>query len=272
MQDFFEFDKMSIAYNQNGSGNVIVLIHGFGEDSNVWQSVAFELQNNFSVILIDLPGSGKSVVTKNLLSNENLSSIDYYADIVHALLQHLNIEKCVMFGHSMGGYITLSFAEKYPNLLKGFGLIHSTAYADNTEKKANRQRGIAMMEEYGSYAFLKNTIPNLFSSQFKETHSTVINALIDAGKGFEIKALQNYYRAMMNRLDKTAVLKSSNLPTMFIIGTDDIAVPIKDSMEQTHMPKYAYIHIIENGGHMSMLENPEISTGFLQAFANDIFK
>lgn len=272
MQDFFEFDNMRIAYTQKGIGNVVVLIHGFGEDSNVWHDVGNFLQTNFEVLLIDLPGSGQSVLPEAVLLNEKLSTIDYYADVVFALLQNLSISQCVMLGHSMGGYITLSFAEKYPNALKGFGLVHSTAYADSEEKKANRQRGIAIMEEYGGYAFLKTTIPNLFSNNFKQTNSDAINALIDAGKSFNAVALQNYYRAMMNRLDKTAVLKGSNLPVLFIIGTDDVAIPIKDNLEQTHMPDCTYIHVLENANHMSMIETPETIACFISIFLNDIFK
>ncbi|MFC4231782.1 alpha/beta fold hydrolase [Parasediminibacterium paludis] len=271
MRDFFEYDDLHIAYAQKGSGNVVVLIHGFGEDSNVWQDVADVLKGNFKVILIDLPGSGQSVVPTNILRKENLSRIDYYATLIHGLLQHLKIDSCVMLGHSMGGYITLSFVEKYGHLLKGYGLVHSTAYADSDEKKANRQRGIEMMDTYGSYAFLKTTIPNLFSSEFKQTKSEVIDALIYAGKNFEVVALQNYYRAMMNRLDKTAVLVSSNVPVLFIIGTDDVAIPLKDSLEQTHMPNCTYIHVLENGGHMNMIENPNMIAGFIHVFLKDSF-
>lgn len=271
MQDFFEFDNLRIAYSQKGSGNAVVLLHGFGEDSNVWQGVSDVLHTNFKVVLIDLPGSGQSVVPTEALQDDKLSTIDYYADVVNALLLHLHVDSCVMLGHSMGGYITLSFVEKYPQLLKGYGLVHSTAYADNDEKKANRQRGIAMMDEYGGYAFLKTTIPNLFSNNFKQTGSDTIDALIDAGKSFNVVALQNYYRAMMNRLDKTAVLKGSNLPVLFIIGTEDVAVPVKDSLEQTHMPNCTYIHVLENAGHMSMIETPNIIAGFIREFLNDSF-
>jgi pimeloyl-ACP methyl ester carboxylesterase len=271
MQDFFEFDNLQIAYGQKGSGNVVVLIHGFGEDNNVWQDVADVLKANFKVVLIDLPGSGQSVVPTNILRNENLSRIDYYATLIHGLLQHLKIDSCVMLGHSMGGYITLSFVEKYGHLLKGYGLVHSTAYADSDEKKANRQRGIEMMDTYGSYAFLKTTIPNLFSSHFKQTNSKAIDALINAGKSFNVVALQNYYRAMMNRLDKTAVLKGSRMAVLFIIGTDDKAVPLKDSLEQTHMPYCTYIHVLENAGHMSMIENPNKIAVFIKVFLNDSF-
>ena len=266
----FLYKGLSINYTKKGSGKAVVLLHGFGEDSSVWSGQVHALQRNFTVINIDLPGSGKSIIPNASVMLESRSNIDFYAACVHALLGNLSIEKCSMFGHSMGGYITLAFAEKYETMLDGFGLVHSTAYADNAEKKINRQRGIDLMDQYGSHSFLKTTIPNLFSAAFKIAKPEAIEALIDAGKDFTVFALQNYYRAMMNRLDRTAVLKSSKLPILFIIGTDDVAIPLKDSLEQSHMPKYAYIHVLENVGHMSMIENPEIVTSFLHNFLANI--
>ena len=96
-------------------------------------------------------------------------------------------------------------------------------------------------------------------------------ALIEAGKDFEVITLQNYYRAMMNRLDRTAVLKNSNVPVLFIIGIDDVTVPINDSLQQSHMPNFSYIHTLENVGHMGMLEEQDKVNGFIVSFVNECF-
>jgi pimeloyl-ACP methyl ester carboxylesterase len=165
----------------------------------------------------------------------------------------------------MGGYITLAFAEKYPQLLKGFGLVHSTAFADTEEKKHNRQRGIDIMDQYGSYSFLKNTIPNLFSSNFKKEHPEKINSLIEDGNKFSKEALQDYYRAMINRPDRTPILKNSKVPVLFTIGTEDVAAPLQEVLKQVHLPEIAYIHIFENTGHMGMWEETEkMNTAILE--------
>lgn len=273
MQGYYSYKNLSICYTKQGSGNAVVLVHGFGEDGSIWDYQTAFLKDFYTVIVIDLPGSGKSKVGSceiadngfKLVTNP-LTTIEFYADCIHALLQHLTITNCTLFGHSMGGYIALAFAEKYPDVLNGFGLLHSTAFADSDEKKINRQRGVKLIEQYGSYSFLKTTIPNLFSASYKNNNATTITALIEAGKGFEVAALQNYYRAMMNRLDKTAVLKGSKVPVLFIMGTEDIAVPIKDSLQQSHMPKCSYIHILENVGHMGMYEEPDKVNHFLLDF------
>ena len=98
------FGRIDVLVNNAGITRDNLLIRMSLEE---WQAV---LQTNFKVIRIDLPGSGQSVLSTDLILNVNLTIIDYYADIVHALLQYLAIGNCVMLGHSMGGYITLSFA------------------------------------------------------------------------------------------------------------------------------------------------------------------
>ena len=84
-----------------------------------------------------------------------------------------------LIGHSMGGYITLAFAEKYPELLNAFGLFHSTAYADDDAKKETRRKGIEFIKNKGVSAFLKNTTPNLFSEKTKKENPQLVEKLID---------------------------------------------------------------------------------------------
>jgi pimeloyl-ACP methyl ester carboxylesterase len=173
-----------------------------------------------------------------------------------------------MLGHSMGGYVMLSFVEKYKSTLKAFGFVNSTAFADNKQKKQNRLKGIETMELYGSYAFFKASVPGLFSGQFRSQHPAVVNALIGEGKKFKKENLQQYYYAMMTRSDRTHLLTNSKLPVLFVIGTEDIAAPLNDVLKQTHLPEIAYIHILENTGHMSMLEVPDKLNIIIRSFVN----
>ncbi|MBV9961896.1 MAG: alpha/beta hydrolase, partial [Parafilimonas sp.] len=162
----------------------------------------------------------------------------------------------------------LAFAEKYPEKLKAFGFVQSTAFADSEEKKQTRLKGIRVMKAYGSYTFLKTAIPGLFAEQFKKEHPAIVNEFIEAGQGFKSENLQQYYYAMMQRPDRTHVLKNSKVPVLFVMGTEDIASPLNDSLKQSHLPEIAYIHIIENAGHMSMLEAPGKLNSILENFAN----
>src|SRR5690349_8852079 len=180
MQKNFHHNGANIFYRIEGKGIAVILLHGFGEDGSVWDE-QIPLKTQCKLIIPDLPGSGASTFIKH---EPLASTIEFYADCIYALLKNENVDSCIVLGHSMGGYITLAFAEKYPRLLKGFGFVHSTAFSDSEEKKQNRQRGIELMDQYGSYAFLKNTTPNLFSNQFKREHPEKINSLIERGNNF----------------------------------------------------------------------------------------
>lgn len=260
MQKKFQYQNKEVVYTICGEGTAVVLLHGFGEESSIFGNQQLFLQQYCKVIIPDIPGSGLSAY------NNCLSTIDNYADCINALLANESVEQCVMLGHSMGGYITLSFAEKYQSKLLKFGFIHSTAFADSEEKKINRQRGIELIEEYGAYSFLKNTIPNLFSKQFKEAFPDKLASLIEQGSLFSKEALQQYLKAMMNRADKTNVLKGNLLPVLFVIGSEDVAAPLNDLKQQINLPICSYIHILDNVGHMSMWEAPDVLNNFLLEF------
>lgn len=247
----------------------VVLLHGFGEDSHIWDLQLAFLEGHCELIVPDIPGSGLSPVLQEVSRDphdapDEKITIDDYCDCIYALLEHENISRCIMLGHSMGGYITLAFAEKHPARLIKFGLIHSTAFADSEEKKLNRMRGIELMQLYGGQQFLKTTIPNLFSAGFKKKSPQSVEALITAASSFSTPALQQYYEAMKNRPDRTHVLQSNPLPVLFVIGTEDVAAPLPDVIRQTHLPLISYIHVLKGVGHMGMWEaTAELNTALL---------
>lgn len=250
MEKNFQYQTSTIYYRVEGAGKVVVLIHGFGEDSSVFNQQIDFLKNHCQLIVPNLPGTANS----EILQSTTPITIQDYANCIAALLQHEQVEQCIMLGHSMGGYITLAFAKKFPQLLTGFGLIHSTAFADTAEKKQNRLRSIEIIEQYNGHAFLKTTIPNLFSKNFKQQFPEKVEALIESSKQFSKTALTQYTLAMMNRTDSLDILRNNPLPVLFIIGTEDIAAPLNDVMQQTYLPQCSYIHVLKDVGHMGMLE------------------
>lgn len=261
MEKQFQYEGSNIFYSVIGNGQNVVLVHGVAEDGAIWYEQVSFLKNHCRVIVPDLPGSGKS----ELLKKEDVTIADYAA-CINALLQLEKVESCIMLGHSMGGYITLAFAEVYAGKLNGFGFVHSTAFADSEDKVATRKKAITFIEEYGVYPFLKNTTPNLFSDSFKKDHPEKITDLIEQGKIFSKEALVQYYNAMISRPDRTGVLKNSNLPVLFIVGSEDKAAPLEDLLKQVHLPKVSHLHIIEKVGHMGMWEKPAQLNQYLLQF------
>jgi pimeloyl-ACP methyl ester carboxylesterase len=172
----------------------------------------------------------------------------------------------IIIGHSMGGYITLALAAKYPDLLQGFGLFHSTAFADSDEKKTARRRSIEFMQTHGSDEFIRQSTPNLFTEAYRIKNNAILEDMIARYSNFDPLALIAYYEAMIQRPDRTAVLKSFNKPILFIIGKNDKAIPFEDSMKQCHLPQLASVQILEKAAHMGMWEEKEKSSQALLSF------
>jgi pimeloyl-ACP methyl ester carboxylesterase len=248
----FEFDNRQMGYVKTGAGPAVILLHGFGEDHYIFNSTVAMLEKTNTVYAPDLLGTGMSSIN-TFPSN---FSIEYLADSIAALLQHEKIENCTLLGHSMGGYITVAFAKKYPQYLKGFGLLHSTALPDTPIKIENRLRGITFIQKFGAASFLETTAPNLFGSFTQKNHPQIITDFIQSIPAFTNEALTHYYQAMMARPDVTSVLEATQLPVLFILGDQDMPVALEDTLPQTKMPKRAYLYVLENCGHMGMLEQP----------------
>jgi pimeloyl-ACP methyl ester carboxylesterase len=251
--------ERKVVYRVSGKGKPVMLIHGFGEKSEVWNNQVEFLKEQYRIIIPDLPGSGESELQDDM-------SMEGMADTLQAILTAEDIAKSILIGHSMGGYILLAFAEKYFSSLEAFGLFHSTAFADSEEKKATRRKGIEFINEHGAFTFLENTTPNLFSPLTKDKRPEIIEEQIQTLHGFLPKALVSYYEAMINRPDRTGILRNSTIPVLFIAGKYDNAVPLQDILKQCHLPSLSYIHILENSGHMGMLEENDKANQILKNF------
>lgn len=262
---YFQFQSCKIAYRDMGTGQVVVLLHGFGEDSQIFDLQTEYLKNHYRLIVPDLPGSGQSAIDLKLSS-----SIDLMADCIAALVREITDQPVILLGHSMGGYITLAFAQKYPGRLKGFGLLHSTAFADNEEKKATRRKSIDFIREKGAFPFLQTAIPGLFAETYQKHFNDKINMLVERGKQFTGDTLVSYYEAMIDRPDRTQVLSDSKVPVLFILGTEDKAAPMDDVLQQVKLPDISYFHILENVGHMGMWEATEQMNTMILKFIKDI--
>lgn len=263
MNKELSYQNKKICYRIIGNGNPVVLIHGFGEDGEVWKNQASFLKDKFKLIIPDIPGSGKSGMINDM-------SMEGMAEIIKAIIQKEKIDLFTIIGHSMGGYIMLAFAKKYPKHLNAFGLFHSTAYADNEEKKINRMKGIEFIKEYGAFEFLKTTTPNLFSQNTKDSTPRLIDEFITSLSNFSPDALVSYYTAMIQRPERTEILKKARIPVLFIIGEYDNAVPLQDSLQQCYLPEKSYIHILSKSGHLGMLEEADKSNQILKSFLLEI--
>jgi len=241
-----------LAYYDQGKGEqTILLIHGFGEDHAIWKNQIEFLSSHYRVIAPNLPG----VHCKPLaLHHSQAPNIRMYVEVLHELMHHLNIEQYYIIGHSMGGYIGLSFADYYVNHVQGLLLFHSTTYEDNEAKKTSRMKVAEFIQEWGVSKYLETATPNLFGDAFKKTNPGVIQNVIESGSGISQEAMIQFVFAMRNRKAMTHLLKQHTIPVWMIVGEADLAVPIQDSLEQIKLLPSSNSLVLNNVGHMGMFE------------------
>jgi len=266
-------------YQDLGVGTPVMLIHGFAEDGAVWGAVAKQLSTMCRVLVPDLPGSGRSALP---VGRQRPSSgdeqpgqsaevtMESLAAVLKELLDLLEIGQCVLIGHSMGGYIAMAFAERYPERVRAFGFFHSTGYADSEEKKAGRRKSIEFIREHGAAPYIRQSTPNLFAAATREKRPALVEDMIRRYSTFPTASLMAYLQAMMMRPERLHVLEDFPRPILFIIGEQDQVVPLEQALKQAHLPRIAQVQLLPDAGHMGMLEDAEAGAGMIQQFVNFI--
>lgn len=248
-----------VAYQEAGQGECLVLLHGFCEDSTMWADYLSVLSKKYRVIAIDLSGFGRS----DLL---DVPSIEAMSEAVFGLLIQLHIRKFVLVGHSMGGYVGLSFARNHASMLQGLGLFHSHPFVDSAEKIKNRRKTIRFIQRHGIAPFAGQFVRNLFAPSFVKDNETFMEELIYKTSMQHVDAVIAASVAMIERQDCSTVLAQLDCPTLFIVGCQDNAIHINNSLKQLSIPPVASVHIFEDAGHMAMFEKKTESLQIIDEF------
>ncbi|WP_331280338.1 alpha/beta fold hydrolase [Bacillus sp. UNC438CL73TsuS30] len=235
-------------YIDEGKGMPIILLHGFCGSSRYWEKVIPSLAEKYRVIAPDLPGHGDSTIFK-----EN-DTIEVTADVIKEFLAELNVDKVTMFGHSLGGYITLAFAEKYSVRLSGFSLVHSTSFADSDDAKKGREANVTKVQELGISALIDGLVPKLFSPENVEKNAEYVETARQIGYSTSPHGAMSTLIAMKNRPDRNYVLEETTLPVLLIAGEKDQIIPKENTFSVTK--SNIKQRVIKDSGHMSMYENP----------------
>lgn len=254
-----QYKERRIRFKEQGKGNALVLLHGFAEALDIWNEFSDYLSGKFKVISIDLPGHGQSECLSEIHSMEDM------AEVVQFVLQHLQIKTCTMIGHSMGGYVTLAYAEKYPNQIKGLALFHSTALPDSEEKKNDRTRTIEIVKE-NRITFITELINKLFAPQNQQLLKEEIEAVKQIGQKTTAEGIIGALIGMRDRIDRTHVLKKASSPVLFILGKNDVVIPIDKIISLISVPKHSETLILENCGHMGFIESKKETLFSIEKF------
>lgn len=233
---------------------IVVLLHGFGENEDIWDTFIPLLPDEHQYVRLDY-----STITF-------CQTIDEYAAWVHHEIEEKEITRFVLIGHSMGGYISLAYAKKYPEYLAGLGLFHSTAFADSSEKKKSRDKTISFIKKYGSEKFIEGFLPNMYNDTFKKRNSVYIHKQLEDNKKLPSEALILATKAMKDRKDTSEVLKSLDLPIMKVIGKQDQFISFEDSLQQIPLLQKPYVLILDHIAHAGMMEAPDECAAFTTSF------
>ena len=253
-----EHKGTNIFYTDEGKGQAVLLLHGFLENTSMWEPFIPTLSKKNRVICIDLLGHGKTGCLGYI------HTMELMAEAVEAVLKKLKIRRPILIGHSMGGYVSLAFAERNPDLVKGLCLMNSTARADTPEKKQNRARGILAVKQ-NHKTFIRLAITNLFRPKNRTLFSEEIKKVIIEAQKTPLQGIIAALEGMKTREDREALLNFTPFKKLIIISKNDPALDYNSLIAQT---KDTQVEVVEfPDGHMSHIENKEI---FLQSIMHFI--
>ena len=259
-----KINGISINYTVEGDGFAVVLLHGFMESLQIWEAFSTELARDFKCICIDLPGHGQSGMLAEV------HSMELMADTVKHVLDAEDIAHCILVGHSMGGYVSLAFANKYPKMMRGLALFHSTSLADNEEARRNRQRTIEIVKE-NKHGFIAEFIRDLFAEFNVEKYRNQISSLIAKTLLMKPEAIIAALAGMRDRQAHLGLLTEVTYPVLFIGGKHDKRIAADKLVAQAMLPYHAELLLLGNCGHMGFIEAQDETLKAIKFFAERIY-
>lgn len=234
-----------------GTGKPLVCLHAYGLDHSVWNEMALQMESSYQLLLPDLRGHGRSPSPVGSYSMKEM------AEDVIAILDHYRVEQAYLAGHSMGGYVMLSFARHYPERISGLALVASQAFEDSPEKRRSRLADIEKVKQLSPMAVLSGMPAKLsYDPLIQKFCSQKISQVDKFG-------VMGVLAAMAHREDSIKLLRDINVPVGIIAGIDDQFIPIEISRKMAELVKPTIFAELENCGHMPMMENPKMTSEIL---------
>jgi pimeloyl-ACP methyl ester carboxylesterase len=254
----YKYTEISYIVNGN-SDKSIIFLHGYLENKEIWNKLVSEGFENYKTIQIDILGHGSSGITKN-------ASVEEMANGVKAVMDAENIKTAIIAGHSMGGYVSLAFADCYPEMLDRFILVHSTCYADDAEKIEVRKKATEFVKEGKKDLIISTAVPNTFATKNLKNFDKELKYIIEQAKNTKEDGICFALEAMMKRPDRSHVLKQNNIPYLLLIGEEDNCVSYTSSISQIYLSNKSKHTILKNSGHMGFIEEEELTRNAILDF------
>lgn len=244
--------KLTVSYSDHGPNDapVIIFIHGFPFNKSMWHGQAEALKDNYRLITYDIRGHGNSD------PGIDDFSVDLFVIDLLRLMEKLKIEKSILCGLSLGGYIALNAVLKHPDLFDGLILNDTQCIADTPEIKENRCTAIIRIKEKGVEQYADEIIKNLFAAESFIKRGNVIAEVKEMIINTPIQTLCNTLHALAERKETCSRLPEINIPVLIIVGKEDKITPIAAAQQMHELIKDSSLQIIPDAGHVTNLENP----------------
>jgi len=249
-----------IHYTDQGKGASIVLIHGYLETSEVWDSFARKLAASFRVIAVDLPGHGKSDLISETETMESM------AGSIKELIEKLNLKKVFMTGHSLGGYVTLAFAELFQELLSGYCLFHSHPLADPPEAVEKREREMVLVRAGKKDLMYPENVSRMFATENLARFPEELQRLKEIASSIPGESIIAVLKGMIVRPSRLTLMESGRVPCLWILGAMDNYISCEYAQTQVKIPENSMLAILENSGHLGFIEEEELSLSIIKSF------
>jgi pimeloyl-ACP methyl ester carboxylesterase len=256
----FKYKGREIYYNSRGNGNPVVLVHGYLESSEVFDSFAEKLSADFRVISIDLPGHGLSDVYSLV------HTMEFMATAIKELLDNLKISKAFICGHSLGGYVALAFLELFPERLSGYSLFHSHPLADSNEAIEKRHREIAIVKAGKKDLMYPDNVTRMFASINLEKFQDALQRSKDIASKIPGDGIIAVLNGMIQRPARVSIMEEGRVPCLWILGLMDNYIPCEPIQEKVKLPSNAKVVVLKNSGHLGFIEEEDLSVEIITKF------
>lgn len=260
MNYYILYNGGKIYYTDAGEGEVVVLLHGYLETSDIWASFARRLASEFRVICVDLPGHGQSKVYGEC------HSVEFMAGAVRSLLENLNLKKVFIAGHSMGGYVTLAFVELFPVLLSGYCLFHSHPFADSAETLKKRENEIKVVRSGKKYLIYPDSVTNMYAEINIDKSREAVQRSKDIASTISDEGIVAALNGMMSRSARLEVMESGKVPCLWFLGKLDKYIAYETVMSKVTLPPNGKVIVLEKSGHMGFIEEEDLVLSILGRF------
>lgn len=249
----------AVGLAESGSGVPVVLLHGFPHDRALWAPQLAYPASGFRYIALDLPGFGDSVQ----LAEANL---DAWADWLAAVLDTMKIDRAVIGGLSMGGYLAFAFWRRHPGRVSALILADTRAGADSEEARAKRREMQSLVLAEGSGAVAEKMIGGMVGKSTREKRADVVAILDAMMRRASVGGITDALQALMDRDDSTETQGTITVPTLVMCGEDDTLTPVAESRAMVDAIPGSRLGLIPSAGHVSNIEAPAVFNGLLSDF------